>query len=355
MKRKILSLILVLMLLPLASLFSACGKNDGYNLNALDEDYREIAEENNNIILNADGSFSFDYQDKDLKRIINETAPYNQLLKYNDVLYNLMAFANEYIDECANNSGTSNVQIKNQVQEDLKELKHSINDVNENINMLAEMIVKESDANAGACLSRFETVLYTYESVFQNAISFSTSLSDLYFNYILNEGNPNVYSNGFENFDSAVVVNKLRSRVYFQKSNLSQCFVEMYIYENLAHEVAFSLTTFDLNKYSYLANVNLINKSFEEATAIQVANNPANKEKFYDLAVRAQNLQATLRNDQSKFVKACNDIEYSYVKDSADATAHQLMCAQIIEANNSLVSTYNSVLAEMLTIVTSAS
>ena len=60
MKRKILSLILVLMLLPIASVFSACGKDKGYNLNNLANDFNAIASDNNNIVLE-NGKFVFDY------------------------------------------------------------------------------------------------------------------------------------------------------------------------------------------------------------------------------------------------------------------------------------------------------
>ena len=50
MKRKILSLILVLMLLPLASVFVACSKEKSYNLNNLKTDFNKIDEENDNIV-----------------------------------------------------------------------------------------------------------------------------------------------------------------------------------------------------------------------------------------------------------------------------------------------------------------
>ncbi len=354
MKRKILSLILVLMLLPIASLFSACGKDKSYNLNNLKNDFNTIAEENNNISISGNGSIVFEYNAK-LNRVINETSPYNQLPKYNEVFYNIMAFACEYIDECAKNSITDNSEAKNRVNEDLKSLKKSINNVNECVNVFAEIInVSEGvDVTAPTCLLRYEHLLKEYENLFASAIDFSNSLANLYFNNILRDGNPDVYSKGIESFDATIVVNKLRSRLYYQKSSLSQCFVEMYVGGDLAQKVANNETTFDLSKYNYSANISAINKSFEETKAVEVANNSINKSNFYELAVRAQNLQTILKQDHSKFVYACKEVEYPVVKTSETATPNQLMCVSIIESSNALISTYNSVLAQMLNIISS--
>lgn len=354
MKRKILSLILVLMLLPIASLFGACGKSSGYDLNSLDDEFNAIVEENNNIAASTNGAFVFKYSTK-LTPIINDNSPYNQLPKYNEVFYNLMSFANEYIDECAQNSTTNNDAVKNQVETDLKSLKKSINDVNEGVNVFAEMINvnKDTDITAKACLGTFENLLILYEDMFASAINFNNSLADLYFNNILKDGNPDVYSKGFENFESAVVVNKLRSRIYYQKSNLSQCFVEMYVGGDLANKIANGETTFDLDKYSYKSNIDKINRTFTETRAVEITNHSANKSNFYDLSVSAQNVQTILKNEQYKFIQACNEIEYVEVKSAETASAKQLMCVDIIESRNNLISTYNSVLEQMLDIITS--
>lgn len=354
MKRKLLSLIMIMMLLPIASLFGACGKEKSYNLDSLSKDYNSIVEENNNVIA-SNGALEFKYSAK-LTTVINETSPYNQLPKYNEVFYNLMSFANEYIVECSSDSKTKNSAIKNQVEKDLNSLKESIYDVNECVNVFAEIInISESvDVTAPTCLLRFENLLVSYEKLFASAINFNNTLSDLYFNNILREGNPDVYSKGLENFDSSVVVNKLKSRLCYQKSNLSQCFVEMYVGADLANKISNKETTFDLNKYSYQSNINKINRAFTEAQAVEIANNSANKADFYDLAISAYNLQEVLKNEQYKFVQACNEIEYPKVKNSETASAKQLMCVDIVESRNMLVSTYNSFLAQMLDIITSA-
>jgi len=116
MKRKILSLILVLMLLPIASIFVACGKDKGYNLNSLNEDFNQIVATNNNI-KNDNGKFVFDYSThNNLLNIITNTNPYKQIENYNYVFYNLMDFAYNYVPICSNNTLVKDVQIRNKLQ-----------------------------------------------------------------------------------------------------------------------------------------------------------------------------------------------------------------------------------------------
>ena len=353
MKKKILSLILVLMLLPIASLFGACGKNDGYNLNNLEKDFKKIAKANDNVEL-VEGVLTFDYSNHpEVQTVINSTEPYTSLNNYNYVFYNLMNFACSYIDECSNNSSTNNVKIKNNIEQNLDELSKSINDVNECFNMFAEMVhVSQSNPTEKACLSRYENLIKTYEDMYQSAINFSNSLSNLYYNHILKDGNPNVYSIGLTNFDANMIITKFESRIKYQLSNLSQSFVEMYIGGNLADKIVNQETTFDLTQNDYSTKVQSLNKQIESIQiAVEKANHEDNKQNFYSLAVQAQNIQEMLNNDREKFVEACNSIDYITVKASLSSTAYEDMCVSIIESNYDLVTTYNGVLSKMLDIV----
>ena len=353
MKKKILSLILVLMLLPIASLFVACGKDKSYNLNALDEDFNQIVEKNNNV-KNDEGKFVFDYSNhSNLETIIANTAPYNELENYNFVFYNLMSFAYDYVPMCANNHLTNNAEIKNQVKNDLSALKKSVSDVNECVNMFAESVIMADDEEitSSVCLTKFENLIATYEDMFEKATNFNNSLSNLYFNYALKDGNPNVYSLGVENFDANIVVNKLKARIKYQISCLSQCFVEMYVDGDLDERITNKETIFDLTQFNYKNNIEAIDKSFTEQTAAEKANHKDNKSNFYELSVQAQNIQSTIDNDINKFMTACQKIDYGMVVDSSTATALEKMCVAIIESNYNLICNYNIVLVEMLNIV----
>ena len=329
------------MLLPIASLFSACGNSDGYNLNKLDNDFNQIVETNNNLV-NNDGKFEFDYSSHEkLENIIENYEPYKQLNSYNYVFYNIMAFAYEYVPTCANNISTKNSQIKDQVQSDLKALKKSIGDVNNCVNIFAEMVIVASadQITSPACLTRYENLLDAYNVMLEDATNFNNSLSNLYFNNILKDGNPNVYSYGVDKFDANIVVNKLKARLKYQISCLSQSFVEMYVDGSLASKIANGETSFDLGKYNYKSNVEAISlKSYTEQIAAEKGNNESNKSQFYELSVQAQNIQTVLNNDRNKFVKACNSIQYSIVLNNENASAYEKTCVEIIESNYNLIS-----------------
>lgn len=353
MKNKILSLILVLMLIPFASLFSACGKDKGYDLNLLDDEFYQIAQSNNNIEFNG-GKLVFNYSSHgNLNNIINNSEIYKNINSYNYIFDNLMSFAFEYVDECANNSATNNVQIKNQVKTDLENFKQKMEDVNICVNSFAEIInVSEGvDVEAAACVMRFENLLETYEKMYNSAINFNNTLTNLYFNHILKDGNPNVYAIDIANFDANIVVSKFNSRVQYQKSLLTQCYIEMYMGGDLAESVAADEEDVLLSVYGYYENVEKLKKTFTEESAAEKANNEINKANFYDLAIKAQNIQATLNNDREKFVNACNTIEYSKVKIALSKTPHEQMCVDIIDSNYLLITNYNNVLTEMLNIV----
>lgn len=353
MKKKLLSLILVMMLIPFASIFAACEMRNGYNLDGLQKDFNKIVTENNNVKF-VDGNIEFDYSNhQEIEDIINSTEPYTTLNDYNFVFNNLMAFSCSYIDECSNNGVTKNATIKNEVKENLDELSKSIGDVNECFNMFAEMInVSQSDPTANACLSRYEILIKTYESMYQSAINFTNSLSDLYYNHILKDGNPNIYSIDYEKFNASVVVTKLESRIKYQLSNLSQGYIKMYISGDFAKEITNGTLNFDLNKFDYATNIAVLNKQIDSVqVATEKANHNNNKLNFYNLAIQAQNIQETLNNDRDKFVEACNAVDFKIVKVDETATPYEKMCVDIIESNYSLILTYNNVLTQMLDIV----
>lgn len=353
MKNKILSLILVLMLIPFASLFSACGKDKGYDLNLLDDEFYQIAQSNNNIELNG-GKLVFNYSSHgNLNNIINNSEIYKNINAYNYIFDNLMSFAFEFVDECSNNSATDNVQIKNQVKTELDNFKQKMEDLNVCVNSFAEIInVSQGvDVEAAVCLMRFENLLETYERMFNSAINFNNSLTNLYFNHILKDGNPNVYAIDIANFDANIVVSKINSRIQYQKSLLSQCYIEMYVDGDLAERVADGNESVLLSYNGYYTNVENLKRTFTEEKAADAANNENNKKDFYDLAIKAQNVQATLNNDRDKFVSACNTIEYLKVNISISKTPHELMCIEIINSNNSLIIAYNDILIQMLNII----
>lgn len=342
------------MLLPIASLFGACGKDGGYNLYNLQNDFSKIEKENSNVIL-TDGGLTFDYSNhENINGIINSTSPYTSLKDYNYVFTNSMSFISSYIDECSNNDATKNATLKNRIKNDLDKLSLTIRDVNECFDLFAEALYGNmANPKAQPCLDRYENLIYTYQAMYVSAGNLTNSLADLYYNHVLNDGNPNVFGGGKANFNVATVVNKFESRIKLQLSNLTQCFVETYISGDLAEKVASGEKTFSLTTDNYKANITALSKPIKSIqTAIEKAE--VNKNDFYELSVQAQNIQTTLKNDIDKFITACNDVDYVIAKTDATISSHDKMCVNIVESYYHLVLTYNEVLAKMLNIVTNA-
>lgn len=350
MKRKILSLILVLMLIPFASVFVACGKDEKVSLADLNTQFNAIADENNNVKM-VDDKLVFDYTTHvnllELFSSSSDDHSYDEIQKYNQMFSCLMEFPCEYVKVCA--IADVDKETKAQLMQDLNNFKNSINYVNFAVNSLAEVINNSiGNVNEEICLIRYENLLKSYENMFVMATRFNNALADAYFNKILANSNPDVYSISKENFDAEVVVSKLKSRVLYQKSLLTQSFVEINFDKDFARRVARSEVVLNLDSYS--SNIEAINKSFMVAQAVDKAN--ANKEIFYDLAVQAQNIQATLNNDLPKYNYACDNIDYNEVVEKYfSATAQEVLCVEIINSNYELINEYNVVLASMLNIV----
>lgn len=343
MKKKIFSLILVLMLLPFASLFSACGKS-GYNLNNLTKDFNKINDFQNIVVV--DNEVRFDYsKHNNLSSILSSTSPYTQLVNYNEVFYNIMEFSSNYIDECSNNYVTKNAEIRNKVEETLNNFKYSLQLVDKNVSLFAEIInISQNDITDDACLLRFEHLLKSYSELYVSAIDFTGALTDLYFSHVLNNSNPDVYSMDSANFDEGVVLSKIKSRISYQKYNLSYVFVETYVNSELAENVANKTTTFNLSNDNYKTNINALNKAI---TSMETAISKANVESFYTLSVTAQNQQEALNNDKSKFRTACKNVDYiAKVAEGGDLNT------TIIDGYFALVKDYNNTLSQMLTIIT---
>lgn len=352
MKRQISFLIMVLMLLPIALVFVACGKDKSYNLNHLKSDYNKIADENNNVQI-IEGKLQFVYSDN-VQNL--QTKPYNALHDYNLVLNNLMSFTNDYIVTCSNNTLTKDAKLKNNVRKSLKDFENSVKRVNSNVNTFSEIvdIVTENnkDLKSASCLIRYENLLVAYDELFESASNLNNVISKLYFNYVLNEKNPNVSEISLENFDSTLVINKLKGKISYLKSLLSESFVEMYIDGgNLAKKIASEEIEFDINKYQYKQNIESISRNFDEISAISKINGSVSKQDFYLYAVQAYNIQEMIFNDVDKFITAVNKVNYSIVKSNPAATAYENLCVKIIESNQKLVADYTNVLSNMLTIM----
>lgn len=356
MKKIFLSLILVLMLLPTAVMFSACGKDKGYNLDNLKTDFYAIENENLKIV---DGEVKFDYSKyTKFTDVIETKYPYVEITDYNFVFTNILSFATTVVEPCSNNAVTKDVKLKDQLKNNLDALKLSISNVNAYTNVLIETVAisTSEDLQNDVCLIKLEALLESYDQMFESARVFNKTLSDLYFKHVLNDGNPDVfskvkgdYSKNSDGFLVDIVINKLNARIAYQKSNLSECFAEQFVNGCLAEDILGNRIPISSNNSTYIKAINDIDFNINELVSIEKAN--ANKEKFYNVCVKAYNTIEAIENDRSKFVSAANQINYNIVKASENKTAQQEMCMSIVDSYADLISEYNETLVNMLSIV----
>ena len=360
MKFKILSLILILFLIPGSLVLTACKKDNNYSISNLDEDFYSVAENNPGNIVKVDNMIKFDfskYNDNGkafLNDIITTAAPYNELLAYNTLFENIISFPCEYVEICSKTEVNLSADVRNNIKSELDAFHKSVRDVGVCIDSLAEGLkISQDNLLNKICLERYKNLLLAYEKLYQTSSQFSNSVSTLYYKSVLVNSNPNVSEISLSDFDAGIVLNKLRGRLLYQKSNITQVYVEKYICGgDFAEEISMSQTTLDLTDYNKQINdITLIGTITEQQMA-ERANHENNKADFYDLAINAYSLQEILSNDASKFGYATKGIEYVAVKKDIDkATSNDIICKEIIDGYDFILNEYNNVLAEIIRIV----
>lgn len=352
-KFKILCLVLVVMLCPIMMLFTGCKKDEGYKLSSLEGDFRSITVGLSNVKVK-NNKFIFDYSEykKDgeeyIENLIRTEQPYNNLISFNTLVDNLLGFTYEYIDECSVDSIEVGEEFRNSLKKQLEDLKSSFKEVDTYTNQWAETLYRV-DKSEKTSLYMFEILLKGYNNLYQKAINFANSISYLYYNHALSNSNPKI-SSAAQCLD---VITKVKGRVKYQTSCLTQSYVEMYLDGgNLIKEIVDKKNGYksiDLNQGNYLQKINALNVNFDITKASEKAIN-ADKA-FYELAVKAYNLQNVLANNFKSFEIACNKINYVDCKELKVLNAEQIMYVQIIEDNFEYLTIYNNTLQLILEII----
>lgn len=355
MKKTFLILILVLFLIPGSLVFAACKDND-YNISNLSKDFYAITENKEDNIDKSSNKIVFNltnykHENVDVIQYAMTKPVYASLNGYNTVFNNVMAFAFEYNDECSLTTAEIDKETRNLLKQQLDSLSKSIKDVNLCLDLFANGLLSNFNTITNeVCLNRYKNLIDTYRIMLNKAVVFSNTLENIFFNYVLADSNPNI-STLTVDFDKNIIVNKLDSRIKYQISNLSKVYIETYVNnDNLNHNIIDGSASFNLNANEYLTKVNSINVDINEQDAVIAVSKSENKTDFYNQAVRAYNMQAILSNENYKFIKAFEDIDYLTAKSNAEATESQKRCVEIIENQVELVNNYNSVLQELIAI-----
>lgn len=365
MKKRVLSLILCLFLIPGALIFTACGDDDDYNLANLSTDFYAIASNYETLNLTIDNEFEFDYsnfvyQDEQyFTDAINTTVPYSYLGSYyNSLFSNSMAFVYDYINVCSTDSIDAPQNLKNELKQNLDDLNYALRTVDADINMVADRLRFNLNSNTEitneSCMSRLKNLFDSYDELFASAYALTDTLAEIYFDYALNDANPNFYEQSLDEFNALSVTSNLNAKLKLQISNLTEIYTELYLGGGIVStayttQVGGAFASLEENYSTYMAQVAEINKSFDPSIASAINGSTSLKQNFYNLAIELYNIQSALYNDVDVYKRACEDIVYTVIIDDVNATTYELMCVEIVDNHEVLLDNYNNILVEILT------
>lgn len=359
MKKKFLCLILIMFMLPMFGLLSACG-DKGYNLDNLDDEFYAIAESKTNVVVQ-DETLVFDYSNfSGLNNIVQKVKPYSEIINYNVIYENTMSFVFSYIDDCANNKAADNNDEKLEIQSKLSDFESAIAKVDENVTLLGQSIGLASDEEyiktSSTCLYRLEKLLNSYEDLYLAAGNLSNVLSNFYFKHVSTGSNENPFdvvrgdylSNRTE-FKAEKYIKNINAKCKVQVSNLSQAFAAKFIGEKIGGEIVNvennGGSSLDLNQDGYLSNVNDVNKTINE-TAAQV--NVSDKTKlFYSALVELYNVESIVNEEFSNFRYAVEHFNYNEA-DQTKLSSQEKLCLDIIEGYADIVIDFSGKLLKVL-------
>ena len=362
MKKKFLCLILILFMLPMFGLLSACG-DKGYNLDNLDDDFYAIAESKTNVVVQ-DETLVFDYSNfSGLNNIVQKVKPYSEIKNYNTVYENTMSFVFSYIDDCANNKAADNNDEKLEIQSKLSDFESAIAKVDENATLLGQSIGLASDEEyiktSSTCLYRLEQLLNSYEDLYLAAGNLSKSLSNFYFKHIATGSNENPfnvvqgdYSENRTQFKAENYIANINAKCKVQVSNLSQAFAAKFIGEKISGEIIDidndGGSSLDLNQDGYLSNVNAVNKTIDENIA---AVNVSDKTRsFYIALVELFNVESVVNEEFSNFRYAVEHFNCNEA-DETKLSSQEKLCLDIIESYADIVIECNQKLVVVLNLL----
>lgn len=364
MKRKMwFTLLLCLLLIPGALIFTACGETEGYQLSELRSDFNAIVTKYDNVNLTSDERIEFDYSiytyqnEQYFTDLVNSSKPYSHLNNfYNKLFDNSLQFIYNYIDRCSTNELDVEREKKNELKTYLQEFDSALNDVSLNTSLVAEILRFNINGNMfnSVCMNRLKNLFDSYDDLYLSVYNITDCLSDIYFNYALSDYNFDFSSIDLDQFDANRVSNILDSKIQYNIVCLTRDYTERKVEGGSLSE---KLTT-DTNGFptvgpdfeEYQIKVSQVDRTFS-ATIGDEINYSVYKQDFFELSIKLYNLQTILNNNYDIYMQACQDVVYSRVASDINASDYESLCLNVIDNHSYIVDEYNAVLIDLLTIM----
>ena len=350
MKKRFLSLVLILVMLPVALLFTGCAKK--YDLSTLNQDYINIYSSNKVIKLSENNKIQFDYSNYDFfnSQIETSSNAYVHVKKYNEILTNMMAFATEYVPTISNGNYKVEKQEGEKIKTQLEELKSSLMNLDVAMQDTAHYVQLVQNPSNQHCLVKLNGLFNCYNNVFEDAFNFNATLIEIYF-----DGTQIQDYTKQTNFSPlrAIIEIKFDARLIQQIVYTTQTFVEMNI-DNQQFSQSVSVNSAanfggKQSAYNQYSNViSTLRKTYTEQNVEYVNVDATRTAKFKESAVKLNNIQQVMNNEISYYINACNSVKYSEKVSNVNADKFDKANIQLVSNFELINNSYNTTLIEML-------
>ena len=349
MKKKILSIVLALIILPTIFLFTGCNK--GYSLSNLETDYKNCFV-NNEMISYESNEIVFDYSSYPYfsSQVQSSTSNFMYVKNFNIMLNNITAFANKYIGQIS--VGNYNVD-KNQgkeIKSQVKAFATAVDKIEVATSYCADQLEFTKNVQDPICLNKLKVLLDSYIEAYDVAYNLNSSLMKIYFadTNIINYANQNTI-----NPLSALVDTKFEARLKQQIVNTTKTFVEMNICDSSITSLIANNETLNfggkINFYnSYALVVAALDKTYSETDIEAISNDADTLSRFKENIIKLNNIQAVLNNEYNFYYEACNNINYIKTLKSANTSYAEQIDVNHIENFNYINNQYDLVLTNIL-------
>ncbi len=313
--KKILSLVLILLILPVTALaLTGCDKHG--DLSKFYASYLEIAENSQNLTLvEANDNYglqinsqkiAIDYSPQLSQLVENTSSPYHNLKYfYQQLLDDSLAPLYLFGDVISNSNKLNEKQADN-LYSQLNQLKVDYEEIDYYAGILITSLATNNDPTIN--LSHLKKLFARYEQTLNTATRLSGSICDIYFNIILTNADIDISSKDYNELTDADLTNlaiNVRSRFYYYKAIYANVCNQLYIKSgNLADTLLTTAVKPNLYQpYTYISAINsLTNKGVEVLRA--------NKEAIYNNMIALYNIQNSIPTAYNHFLTATNNITY---------------------------------------------
>ena len=350
MKKKLLSLVLILVMLPVALLFTGCKSN--YDLSALEQDYKNIYSSCETIKLDENNTIVIDYSNYDYfnNQVEMSQQIYGHVKKYNEMLTNMMAFATKYVSPISKGEFEIDKNDGKQLKNQLEELETSLKNLDVAMKDTAYYVQLVQDPSNQHCLVKLNYLFNCYNAAYEDAFNFNSTLMEIYFSSVQTKDYTKV--NDFSVIE-AIYTSKFEARLIQQIVFTTQVYVEINIddqqfSQTISIDKADNFGGKQTEYNTYTNTVNALKRTFTAATAENANENLEKKEAFKELTVKLNNIQQVMNNEISYYKNACNSVKYSEKFNNINADKFDKSNIQLISSFKLLNDSYNTTLNGML-------